>query len=88
MGVQSFHIPLPADEPLGHLSRAYGEFRGRSASEWHQITLDDPEIVSLVNLRVLSEQVDVPPLRVLRSRERAGSFVAGFADLLGVVRPN
>ena len=87
LGVQSFYVPLPAGEPLGHLGRAYAEFRGRSASDWDQITLDDPEIVSLVNLRVLSEQVGGPPLRVLQSRESAGSFAAGLAELRGLKNP-
>ncbi len=83
LGVRSFHIPLPEDTPLGPLSRAYGEFRGRPSHEWNQIELDDPEIISLVNLRVLSEEVGVSPLRVLQSWEDAGSFVAGFASLRG-----
>ena len=81
LGVRSFHISLPEDAPLGFLSRAYGEFRGRPSGDWNQIELNDPEIIALVNLRVLSEQVGVTPLRVLQSREEAGSFVAGFASL-------
>ncbi|MFH1763984.1 MAG: hypothetical protein ABIF09_07325 [Gemmatimonadota bacterium] len=83
LGVGSFHLPLPEDAQLGSLTRAYGEFNGRPSRDWNQIDLDDPEIVALVNLRVLSEQVGVPPLQVLRSREAAGSFVAGFARLRG-----
>ena len=83
LGVGSFHLPLPEDASLGSLTRAYGEFNGRPSRDWNQIDLDDPEIVALVNLRVLSEQAGVPPLQVLRSREAAGSFVAGFARLRG-----
>ena len=81
LSVRSFHISLPEDAPLGLLSRAYGEFRGRPSRDWNQIELNDPEIIALVNLKVLSEQVGVSPLRVLQSREEAGSFVAGFAIL-------
>jgi len=81
LGARSFHISLPEDAPLGYLSRAYGEFRARPSRDWNQIELNDPEIIALVNLRVLSEQVGVTPLRVLQSREEAGSFVAGFASL-------
>ena len=81
LGGRNFHLPLPEGEPLGFLARAYGEFRGHPPAEWHQIELEDAEIIALVNLRVLSEQVGVPPIRVLRSREEAGSFLAAFAML-------
>jgi hypothetical protein len=83
VGVRAFHVPLPVDAELGMLARAYTEFRSRHSREWDQIELTDAEVVALVNLRVLSEQVGVPPVRVLRSCEQAGSFVAGFASLLG-----
>ena len=83
LGVRSFHISLPEDVPLGSLTRAFGEFRGRPYREWDQIQLDDAEIISLVNLRVLSEQLAVEPLRVLQSREETGSFVSGFASIRG-----
>jgi hypothetical protein len=84
---RTFHIPLPEGVQLGPLSRPYAEFETRPAKEWDQIHLDDLQIICLVNLRVLSEQVGVPPLRVLRSMEEAGSFVAGFASLLGRTVP-
>jgi hypothetical protein len=87
LGVRGFHISLPEDEPLGLLSRAYGEFRGRPSRDWNQIELNDLEIIALVNIRVLSKQVGVTPLRVLRSREEAGSFVAGFASLRRLTVP-
>lgn len=83
LGVRSFHLPLPEEVSLGSLSRAYEEFRGRPPREWDLIQLDDLEIISLVNLRVISVQLGVEPLRVLQSREEAGSFVAGFASIRG-----
>jgi len=83
LGVQLFFIPLPQDGPLGALSQIYGEFRSRPSREWNEIELNDTEALYLVNLRVLSEQIGVPPLRVLESREEAGSFLGAFASLLG-----
>lgn len=83
LGSRSFHIVLPEDASLGLLSGAYEKFKSKPAREWDTIELEDLEIVSLVNLKVLSEQVDVPPLRVLLSREEHGSFIAGFMSLLG-----
>ena len=58
-------------------------FYDSQAQDWDQIVLEDSEIIALVNLRVLSEEVGVSPLQVLMSQEEAGSFVAGFASLLG-----
>ena len=83
LGNRTFHVPLPEGEALGSLSRAYGEFQARHPREWNAIELQDPDIVFMVNIRVLSEQVGVPPIRVLRVRDEAGSFVAGFGMLLG-----
>jgi len=83
LGVQIFFLPLPQEVSLGALSRIYGEFRSKPSREWNEIELDDTEAVYLVNLRFLSEQVGVAPLRVLESREEAGSFLGAFASLLG-----
>ncbi|MBT8397977.1 MAG: hypothetical protein HKO65_14870 [Gemmatimonadetes bacterium] len=83
LSARVFHIPLPLGTPLGVLDRAYEQFRSRPAGEWDQIRLDDLELISLVNVRVLSEAVGVPPLRVLQSRDEAGTFAAGFASLIG-----
>jgi hypothetical protein len=83
LGVGVFHVSLPQDAALGSLTRACEEFRSRHSREWDQIELTDAEVVSLVNLRFLSKQVGVPPVRVLHSREEAGSFVGGFASLIG-----
>ena len=78
LGARAFHISLPEGESLGLLNRASGEFRSRPVREWDEIQLDDPEVIALVNIRVLSEQVGVPPLLVLRSREEAGSYTAAY----------
>ena len=45
------------------------------------IELDDPEIVSLVNLRFMSQNLSLPPDEVLRARDQAGSYVVGYRDL-------
>jgi hypothetical protein len=83
VAVNVFHLVLPDAVALGPLTRAYGEFRGRPARDWSQIRLTDPEIIALVNLRVLSEQVAQPPLRVLMGREETGSFVTAYLRLRG-----
>jgi hypothetical protein len=83
LGSRAFHVVLPEGANLGLLSGAYEKFKSNPVRDWDSIELEDLEIVSLVNLKVLSEQVEVPPLRVLQSREEYGSFNAGFMSLLG-----
>ncbi len=83
VGTRALFLPMPDDAALGVLDRAYGEYRSRPSGEWNQISLSDTEIVFLVNLRVLSDEVGVPPLRVLQSREASGSFVACLAGIIG-----
>ncbi len=78
LGARAFHISLPEGESLGLLTRANDEFRNRSVGDWDEIQLEDSEVIALVNVRVLSEQVGVPALRVIRSREEAGSFTAAY----------
>lgn len=79
---RAFHFPLPGNAELGALSRVHQEFRGRPASEWSQILLEDPEVVALVNLRVLSEQTGASPERIIRAREEAGTFLACYPLLI------
>ena len=69
-----FIPPFRKGSPLGRLTGAYEKFRSRPARDWDAIELGGSEIVSLVNLKVLSEQVEVSPLRVLESREEAREF--------------
>lgn len=81
LGAQIFHLALPEQQPLGFLGRAMDLYRGTPARDWPGLRLEDDEIVGLVNLRVLSQQVQVAPLEVLRCREDAGSFVACYPRL-------
>jgi hypothetical protein len=82
VGPQAFHLPLPENIRLGTLARAYEEFRARPASEWFEIQLEDPDIIALVNLRVLGEQTRVLPGRILSAREEAGSFMRAYPLLI------
>jgi len=79
---RAFHLPLPATAELGALSRVYAEFSGRPAREWSQILLEDPDVVALVNIRVLSEQAGASPERIIRAREEAGTFMACYPLLI------
>ncbi len=82
VGPQAFHLPLPEGIRLGTLATAYEEFRARPASEWYEIQLEDPDIVTLVNLRVLGDQTEALPARILSAREEAGSFMGAYPLLI------
>jgi hypothetical protein len=77
----AFHMPLPQNADLGLLNRVYEEFRTRPARAWGEIRLEDPEIVALVNLRVLCQTSGASPVEVIRAREEAGSFLAAYPRL-------
>jgi hypothetical protein len=89
-GIQTraFHLPLPEGADKGSLTALYDTLEARPAWEWHQIRLDDQQIITLVNLRVLGAQTGVPPLEILRHYAETGSFVACYARLLARAEAN
>jgi hypothetical protein len=80
MNAGSFYVPFN-DGAGGSLSRAYAQFDQRPEGEWGAIRLEDSEIVSLVNLRVLSQELALAPSRILEARDRAGDYLTGYGDL-------
>lgn len=78
-----FHVPLPEGTDAGPLARAYGEYRSRPPSEWSGVPLEDDEIITLVNLRVVSQTLRLPADEVLaRAGPAGGSWVRVYRDLL------
>ena len=82
LGAAAFHVPLNGAS-AGELSRAYAEFDARSPREWDEVQLSDGEIVTLVNLRFLTESLGIPASRVLDARAGGGSWPAVFAAVGG-----
>ena len=80
LGAGAFYLLLDGGGK-GSLSRAYGMFDRVPEPEWPAIRLQDREIVSLVNLRVISQNLALPPTQVLAARDRAGSYVLGYSEL-------
>jgi len=56
---------------------------GRPRNQWNTIVLSDADIVSLVNLKFLSEYYRVPANRVVDLRSRTGDFVAVQREISG-----
>lgn len=81
LGPATFRVPVGNATAEGVLARPVREFT-RPAGDWHQIAMTDLEITALVNLRVLSHQLDVPPDELLPEvRGHSPDFVAAFARL-------
>lgn len=80
MGAGAFYVAFN-NGMSGSLARAYGAFQETPRGEWGAIALNDREIVSLVNLRVLSQDLALAPARVLEARDRTGDFLTGYRDL-------
>jgi len=80
LGAGAFYLRLN-DGGEGSLSRAYAMFNRIPEPEWTAILLQDREIVSLVNLRVISQNLAMPPSQVLAARDRVGSYVLGYSEL-------
>lgn len=77
-----FHVPISESAPAGALDGAYRSFRLLPPDRWREITLDDADIVGLVNLRLLSETLHVAPEQIL-SAARGGSWVDLYTRLMG-----
>ena len=80
MNASAFHVPV-RDGSGGSLDRALEAYRTTPERDWFRIQLEDEEIVSLVNLRFMSQNLSLPPERVLEARDRAGGYVMGYQDL-------
>lgn len=66
-----FYVPV-SGPPYG---RAYGHLK-KPKKEWRKISLRDDEVVSMVNLKFISEHHRIPPEQVIRLRSEGRSFAA------------
>ena len=77
----ALHVPIRDDAPAGTLDEAYADFRSTPVSDWKEIELDDEEIIGLVNVRIISQALAVPPEAVVLRTDSVASFVQLFALL-------
>lgn len=77
-----FYVPIPEGASAGILQSAYDRYRSVPTPNWSQVQLADRDIVSLVNLRVLSQTLHLAPEVVLAAADN-GSWVEVYARLLG-----
>jgi hypothetical protein len=76
----ALYVPIRDDVDAGALSRAYGDYRSISVSEWSSIRLTDEEIVGLVNVRVISQVLGLSVERVVSASGTTATWVEFHAQ--------
>jgi hypothetical protein len=82
IGGNTLHVPLRDPASAGALTGAYERFRDTPVEEWGSVRLEEPEIIALVNVRVLSDALGVAPDEIARRTGSAATFVELYAQLL------
>jgi hypothetical protein len=57
------------------LEGTYRSFAETPRASWGEVTLPDPAVIALVNIRVLSEEMRIPVVAVLEVWRREDDFV-------------
>ena len=83
IGAAQLHVPLSRSPDGGALAETYRRYAATPAGQWSEISLSDEEIVTLVNVRVLSSVLGVPPDRVLERRSSSSGFAQLYARMIG-----
>lgn len=83
VGAAQLHVPLQRPPSSGLLSSAYQQYGSRPVGDWNRIGLTDEDIVTLVNVRVLSAALGMRPDEVLVRRSGVRSFVELYAGAIG-----
>lgn len=82
IGSNTLHVPLADPTTAGVLTGAYRRFGDTPVAEWANVPLGEADIIALVNVRVLSQVLGVPPDDIARRTRSSTSFVDLYAQLL------
>lgn len=83
VGASQLHVPFAQSPSSGLLLTAYEQYQAHPPGEWSQVSLSDQDIVTLVNVRVLSSALGIRPDDVLLRRASVNSFVEVYARSIG-----
>lgn len=81
IGANALHVPLADTGAAGGLSAAYQRFADTPVAQWATVTLSDPDIIALVNVRVLANALGIAPDDVARRTGTTRTFVELYAQL-------
>ena len=82
IGARALHVPIHDPASAGRLGPLYATFRDTPVAQWGSIRLDSDDIVALVNVRVLSQSLGIPPDEIMRRTANTASFVELYAQLI------
>lgn len=82
IGAAALHVPLHDRASAGRLTALYEAFSNTPVSRWGDIRPSSEDIVALVNVRVLSESLGVPPDEITSRTETTTSFLELYAQLI------
>ena len=82
VGAPELHVPMPDQAATGPLGSVYESFHDLPTSRWREIQLSSRDIVALVNLRLLSQTLGIPPAEVLLRAGLTDSFVQLYGELI------
>lgn len=77
----ALHVPVRDGVDARALAQVYEHYRNTEVADWDTIRLSDPMIIGLVNVRVLSQALGLPPERVLAASDPGVPWVALHARL-------
>jgi hypothetical protein len=76
-----FYVPVAVEVQGPPYGKAYGHFKEKPRKQWKTIALADDEIITLVNLRMISEHHRIPAADVIRIHSGGKSFVVVNDDV-------
>jgi hypothetical protein len=83
IGARALHVPIHDTAATGRLGPLYATFSETPVDRWGTIPLSSEDIVALVNVRVLSQSLGLPPDDIMRLTADTLSFVELYARLIG-----
>ncbi len=83
VGAGSFYEAIPEGEVDERTRRAHRLFAETPSTSWDTLQLTDDEVITLVNLHMLTREIGVDHARVLTARSSAGSFVLALRLMAG-----
>lgn len=82
VGANALHVPMSDAAQTGTLAAVYERFRVTPMDQWATMRLEGADIVALVNVRVLSQALGVPPDQIAQRTGTVPTFVELYATFL------
>lgn len=82
VGANALHVPMSDAAERGALTAVYERFSVTPTEQWPAMRLEGADIIALVNVRVLSQALGVPPDQIAQRTGTVPTFVELYATFL------